>query len=231
MKYKGIIYTVITGGYDTLRRPLFKNKDWLYVLLTDKMRPDLIEGPNAWDEITTGFDSTVLEQRYEKITMDSILRMWREHPEYFVDNPKVIYHDGKLQQTADINPLANLLQPEIDLVVKKHPHRHCLYAEAEVVSRAGLANAKKVKDQITRYRQVWDIPSNAGLIDSCILVRWLNPTPYLKLFYDLWFEEVRFETHRDQISFNYVLWQHPLRVKYYREYTPWFIKHNHRKRK
>lgn len=231
MKYKGIIYTVVFGDYDEIRPPLFKNEDWYYLLITDKSENADKPEAQAFDNVYSLFGKSVdvFTQRYEKIMMDIVITDLRQAEDEFVDLPRIIYHDGKLQQSADINPLADLLTEDIDLVVKEHPDRSCIYDEAEVVSRGRLARPDLVQEQMTKYEKEWRVPRKVGLVDSCILVRWANQTEYQEEFYEKWWNEVDAHTHRDQLSFNAVLWQHPLRVKYYTDYFQWFKKHPHAK--
>lgn len=231
MKYKGIIYTVVFGDYDEIRPPLFKNEDWYYLLITDKNGDWVVPHKDSFDNIYSvlGNSVDVNTQRHEKITMDIILTDIKQAEDDFVDFPRIIYHDHKLQQRTDINPLADLLTEDIDLVVKKHPDRNCIYDEAKVVSQMRLARPDLVDEQMVKYEREWQVPRQAGLIDSCILVRWANQTEYQDEFYEKWWQEVQAHTHRDQLSFNAVLWQHPLRVKYYTDYFQWFKKHPHAK--
>lgn len=223
---KGIIYTVVTGGYDIIMPPAFKDKDWLYVLVTDR----------EYDH--PGFDVTltlpknhdpILAQRREKILMEHIRGLYFDRGYFYFDNRmKVIYHDGKLQQVDSIVPLADMLTPDIDLVVKKHPDRSCLYDEAQEVVISKKADQVKVEEQISKYA-TQGVPGGAGLVDTCILIRWADRSAYQTQFYKLWWDELEQHTHRDQLSFNAVNWFHPLRIRYFMDYSPYFYRLNHLK--
>ena len=97
------------------------------------------------------------------------------------------------------------------------PIRKCIYDEERVV----LAMKKDVKEntnpQINRYKKE-GFPKNYGLLQSNILIRRHNSPDCIKLMED-WFEELKNGSHRDQLSFNYILWKNQdVKVKYLDKY-------------
>jgi hypothetical protein len=70
-----------------------------------------------------------------------------------------------------------------------------------------------VKPQMDRYKEE-GFPSEYGLLQSNILIRKHNEDDCIRLM-EAWFNELKDNSHRDQLSFNYVLWKNSdIKIKY-----------------
>ena len=64
-----------------------------------------------------------------------------------------------------------------------------------------------------KYKQE-GFPKNYGLPQTCIVFRYHNDESCKRLM-KTWWEEIKNESHRDQLSFNYALWKNKdVRIKY-----------------
>ena len=220
-----VVYTCITGGYDSLLEPEFISEGFDYVCFTDdsNIKSDVWQIKPLPEE--TKDLSQVKKQRFVKINPHLLLK------EYDLS----IWVDGNVEVKNDLNDFISKKIKEDDIIcVPTHPQRKCIYDEERVV----LAMKKDVKEntqpQIERYKKE-GFPKEYGLLQSNILVRRHNNTDCIKLMED-WFEEVKNGSHRDQLSFNYVAWKNKdIKITYLDKYiykSQWFKWHTgHKKSK
>jgi len=86
-----------------------------------------------------------------------------------------------------------------------HPKRNCIYDEglACIGCKKELRNV--VEKQLERYRAE-GYPKHAGMVETGLLLRKHNDMK-CKLLCNAWASELLKESHRDQLSFNYVCWK------------------------
>ena len=195
-KNKKVIYTCITGGYDSLIEPSHITVDFDYVCFTDN--PNLTS--DIWDirplpEETKDL-SQVKKQRYVKINAHKVLS----------DYDLSIWVDGNVDIRGDLNKFINkTLSNDCSIYVPKHPQRKCIYVEAQACVSMKKDTKEIVNKQIDKYKEE-GFPQNYGLLQSNIMLRKHNNEDCIKLM-EAWFEELKNESHRDQLSFNYVSWK------------------------
>ena len=214
-KNKKVIYTCITGGYDDLREPAFISEDFDYVCFTDS----IFVRNGLWDirplpKEVEGL-SQVKKQRYVKINAHKVL------PEYDLS----VWVDGIVMVKDNINNLLKtVLEDDISVYVPTHPLRNCIYKEAKAILAAKKDTSDIVNKQINKYKQE-GFPTEYGLLQSNILIRKHNEEDCIKLM-EKWFDEIKNNSHRDQLSFNYVSWKNKdIKVKYLDKYiykSKWF---------
>lgn len=193
-KGKGVIYTVITGGYDRLHEPKVVNKDLDYICFTD----DRSMKSETWKivqiEDGMGLDSVHL-QRYYKIFPQEVLK------EYDYS----IYIDGKNEIAGDLQEFIEFYSGQQSMLCFPHPLRENLIQEVEEVARLGKADAGEMKRQLDQYKDLgYDF--SVPIIESCVLVR-SHHDEALKGVMSDWWEELNTRTHRDQLSIGYVCWK------------------------
>ena len=191
-----VVYTCITGNYDTLKEPSKVNSDFDYVCFTDNssMLSDVWNVrplPREVDGL-----SQVKKQRWVKL-----------HPhKLFPDYDISIWVDGNILIRGDVGKLLKkYVVEECSVYVPKHPNRNCIYDEAEAVIRYGKDKAEIVNKQIERFKKE-GFPRDNGLPQTNILVRRHNDAGCARLM-DNWFKVLKDGSHRDQLSFNYALWK------------------------
>ena len=193
---KKVVYTCITGGYDSLIEPTYISEGFDYICFTDNMDlksktwkirplPKEVEGL-----------SQVKKQRYVKINAHKVL------PEYDLS----IWVDGNVTLRGDLNEfLKKSLKNDVSVYIPQHPARNCIYDEATAVIRLKKDKPEIVNKQIERYKKE-GFPAKYGLLQSNIILRKHNSPDCAKLM-EAWFNELKNESHRDQLSFNYVSWK------------------------
>lgn len=222
-KNKKVVYTCITGGYDSLVDPKVISPGFDYVCFTDnkdlKSNTWIIKPlPKETEELTS-----VKKQRYVKINPHLLLK------EYDFS----IWVDGNIDLKGDLNSFVRkYMTSDVSVYVPAHPSRQCIYDEERVVIAMRKDTKDKTGPQIERYKKE-GFPKKYGLLQSNILLRKHNKPDCIKLMEE-WFKEVKDGSHRDQLSFNYASWKHKDVKIIYMDKTicksEWFFWHGvHRK--
>jgi len=221
-KNKKVVYTCITGGYDNLIEPTYLTSDFDYVCFTDNidMKSDVWQIRPLPKEVE-GL-SQVKKQRYVKINAHKVLK------EYDLS----IWVDGCVTVKGDLNELLKkVLKDDCAVYVPQHPHRNCIYAEADACISMKKDVKENIAPQIERYKNE-GFPKNYGLLQSNIMVRKHNDKDCIKLM-ETWFEELKNGSHRDQLSFNYASWkENTIKIIYMDKLiykSKWFFWGHHKK--
>jgi len=197
---KKCLYTANIGDYDNIINPnTQKLDDWDYICFTDNKELK----SNYWTIVYVKKPndlSNVKFARYIKINFHKIV------PDYYTS----IWIDSNIMLNTNLNNFLSKYALDVDLVVSKHYKRDCIYFEANVIMKLNYDSKHNVLNQINKY-ELDNYPTHNGLAETNVLVR--NNTPEIVNFCDLWWNEVNTYTHRDQLSFNYVLWKYPINIK------------------
>ena len=197
-----VVFTCITGHYDTLRKILNQSEESLekvdFICFTDNEIPDasqlgwkILPIPQELDGL-----SSIKKQRVIKICSHRWLR------EYDVS----IWIDGSFQICGDILGFINQYDLEkCPLYTRIHPTRNCIYKEADACIILGKDRRSTIEKQISRYKSE-GYPQSIGLAETGIILRKHNDFK-CKLLCNEWVSEVLVGSHRDQLSFNYVCWK------------------------
>ena len=195
-----LIYTCITDGYDLLKEPTIINSDWDYVCFHSGAIK-LQQQNTVWqlvniDGLTT--DVNVRSQRKLKIFNEKIFK------EYDLS----IWVDGSITINTDLNLFVKYYHNDV-FSLMQHPIRNCIYKEADAVLHYKKDTPEIVSKQIDRYFQE-SYPANNGMVQTGVMVR--THTSEVIDFCNEWWCEVKKGSHRDQLSFNYVLHHTPIEV-------------------
>lgn len=195
---KKVVYTCITGGYDKLIEPSVITNGFDYVCFTDnkKLKSNtwqIKELPNDIKKLVT---TDVKKQRAIKILPHKYLS------EYDLS----IWVDGNVQIKGDLNEfLEKECTSRSDIFIPQHPIRNCIYDEARECVRLKKDTKENIEPQIRHYQDE-HLPLKNGMVQSNIIVRKHNSASCVNLM-EQWWNEVYLWSHRDQLSFNYVLWK------------------------
>ncbi len=85
-----------------------------------------------------------------------------------------------------------------------HPVRDCIYQELIACTKLKKDDAKLMERQVQKYR-LEDYPAHNGMCSTGVMIRDNNPDYYPLL--EMWWEEVKNGSVRDQLSFNYCAWK------------------------
>ena len=191
---KVVIYTAITGDYDTLQTPSVIDDEFDYVCFTDN--------PNIKSDF---WDVRLIEDDDE---LDSIrkARKYKILPhKYLNEYDYSIWIDGCFDIIADIRKYVQKYSKNHKLLTITHDVRDCIYDESIACINANHDLTETINTQIKKYEQE-KFPKHNGLIASGILFRDHHDPDVIKLMDD-WFNEVKNHSRRDQLSFNYVCWK------------------------
>lgn len=142
----------------------------------------------------------VMRQRFIKICIPD---------EIFNNYEYSVYVDCKRPVAVDFEYLLNCLEPSSDIVLRRHGRRSCIYSEGNFCAE----KYRKLRRDILRQLDFYSIgkyPRNNGLYRTGLLFR--RHTKEMKEFSKLWWEQIKKYSHRDQISFPYVVWKHNMKI-------------------
>lgn len=180
------IYTAIFGDYDTLKDPLIIEDGYEYICFSDK-------------EI----DSKIWKIKKYKLTGTVIMEARRVKIlglEYLMDYDYLVWVDASLRIKGRLSEFYSTKKTPIFF---KHPHHNSLKEELDKCILKKKANAKRLTDQYDRYIH-GGYPDDQGMIQTGVMFRY--NTRSIRIMMRKWFREVENETHRDQMSWNYLTW-------------------------
>jgi hypothetical protein len=180
-----LIYTVITGGYDT-PSPCPNFQGWDFLLITDNSNINA----NGWPlKVVPESDNPCKLQRYWKINS------------HLLGYALTVYIDGNMTLRADPQAIADKYFKG-SLALVQHPSRHSMIDEGEAVIMAKKDTFGNVRKQVGHYISE-GIPYRFGMWASGMLIR----DNSLKDFETTWWKEVEKFSHRDQLSLPYAIWK------------------------
>ena len=145
-----------------------------------------------------------------------------------------VWIDIEVKITKDIDSLVTEMLTENNLAILNHELcgrtvsgdlnvRKCVYEEARFIQWLGDNNPKKkykdnmdiIHAQVDRYRKK-GYPENNGLARTTVMFMKHNEDD-VKQQMDTWWEEMKYGSRRDQISFNYSVWKNDFKFSYIQE--------------
>lgn len=178
---KKVIYTCITGGYDTLKRPTVITKGWDYICYTDN------------NELKSDFWKIIILPKEEKLERKvKILQPFKADIS--------IWCDASILIRCNLNWFVKKYHIG-DFTLMNHIARNCVYEEAEACIKLQKDDPEIINNQVAFYRSN-NYPENNGMVSTGIMIR--NKRIINHDFFRNWWKEVKNRSRRDQISFNYV---------------------------
>lgn len=221
---KTVVYTAISGGRDDLIERQ-NNLSGDFVAFVDE---HVISG--TWDvkKLESSWKESVRKAKEYKILPHN----------YFPEYEYSLWMDGTQELLVPVDYLVDTYLKDADLAVFKHPAGYdCAYKEAEVCIETGRGDPDTIRKQIDRYKKE-GFPEKYGLTENTVLLR--RHTPELNNLMDMWWDEIKNGSYRDQLSLQYVIWKSGFdRIAYFpgevREYAHdyrqngnrYFIYHEH----
>lgn len=192
---KIVVYTCVTGGYDKLIPP--KKTDGVdYICFTDNLEIPCM----GWllrpiPEELSGL-TKVKQQRLVKVLAHR----------YLSDYDISIWVDGSVEVKGNVKEfISSFIYDGHSIFIPRHPARSCIYKECIAVKSIRKDTTDLPEKQMKKYKSE-GYPEANGLVQSNIMVRWHNDEECKKVM-EIWGEEIRNFSHRDQLSFNYALWK------------------------
>lgn len=179
-----ILYTAITSNYDQLHE---FDTPFRKICFTDQL---------------------ITSKTWEIKVIDvepKIFRKIKIMPSLFLpEHEKSVWIDGHLQ------PQDLSLFERSGFWLMKHPVRNCIYQEAQECIALRKDNPATINAQMMRYRTE-GYPADNGLNATGVLIRDNNVIN--NAFNWMWWNEVKYGSVRDQLSFNYCAWRTGLKFE------------------
>jgi hypothetical protein len=203
-----IVYTSIFGKYDNIiSQSLQDNWDWKCF--------------NEENSISLYSDNNRNAKRFKVLPH-----------RYLQDYEYSIFIDGNMTVVGNIDELVEKYLTDSNVAVFSHENnkldsRKCVYDEAQTIFDLGEKNMKltpergelNYKDNPTVIKAQMDMysmlgyPRNNGLLTGMVIVRRHNEKDCIDVMED-WWTEIKYNSKRDQLSFNYVVWKNDLKFNY-----------------
>ena len=187
------------GNYDNIH-PILKEDGYDYFLFTDK----------SIDNKTTNWTILNIDEKLNysnKIELIKKQRFFKILPHlFFKDYDLSIYIDTTFKIIGDLDSfLLRILTPKLSIYILEHPNVDSINNEFKAVlffKKELSSNVIKLKDKYNKEK----FPDNNGHAECCLIVRKHNNKNCID-FMENWFREIRENSHRDQLSFNYIFWK------------------------
>jgi len=160
-------------------------------------------------------------------------RMYKILPHRFLGGYEYsVWIDGNMLIRGDINELIDIYLKDSSVAVFDHRYarhrdreessdsRNCIYEEADILLELAARgrvkdDPKLIKAQVERYRRE-GYPSLHGMLLSMVLLRRHNNPDVMRTM-ETWWNELKYGSKRDQLSFNYAVWKEKLNVTYIKD--------------
>jgi hypothetical protein len=192
---KVVIYTAIAGGIDNLIQHSYRSPYFDYVCFTD--RP---VGESGMWEIR------LIEENYlDEVRKAKFYKVFPQN--FFPEYQSSIWIDGNIDVVGpDLEKRVMELMSEDTLIATNiHPHRNCIYEEANACLRMGKDEPEPILRQIDFMRSA-GFPEDIGLYEMGLIYRKHLDQKVVQLMNDWWWMIKTF-SRRDQLSFMYVLYK------------------------
>ena len=198
IKNKIVVYTCISGNYDLLKDIVKKEPDIDYICFTNQ------------DIISETWEIRKIPEYLESLEQTKIARCIKILPHLFLPEYEIsVWVDGNIQVLGNTNKFINENLTGY-FCISKHPDRICTYKEAEAVISLNKDNKDIVNKQIEEYRNN-GFPENNGMVQSGIMIRKHNNNECIVIS-KKWWSEVKKWSKRDQLSFNYSIWNKDVEI-------------------
>jgi hypothetical protein len=210
-----ILFTAVFGKPDVLFDPVVLPPDVEAVCWTDM---DFV-GQTAWRMSKICLDGLSPVKRNRKV------KIW--FPPIFDGYRYSLYIDSTVRLLVDPRELIRFLEPGSGIAMFRAFDRDCLYEEARLVVKYKGVDPDVMRRQVARYRGE-GIKPHSGLWAGTMILR--RHTDLMREFCQDWWAEVEAFSHRDQISFPYVVAKRGIKVselpgtvfcKDFAQWMPW----------
>ena len=208
------VYTSIFGGYDDLVDDQFQMDGVDYICFTDR---DI--NSETWKVVKSTpiyNDSNRNAKKYKILPH-----------RYLKDYDWSVWIDGNIKVISDIRGLCTDDPYKVYDHMQVFDKRNCIYEEARAILNFGKINSEKtpergmknwkdnpnvIVNQMNRYMSE-GYPADNGLATNPIIIRNHHDSDVIKNMED-WWTEIKYNSKRDQLSFNYIAWKNEFNFVY-----------------
>ena len=192
---KIIIYTVITGNYDSIKQPLVVEEGVEYVLFTNN--PKIIDA-GVWR--VAHIPSELWQGRTERENNILLSRMVKILPHKYLPEGAEwsLYIDADMVIKRPLTELLNNLHSKTLFAAFRHSYCKNVQEEIEDLLVKNMVQPDQVKEQWNKYVE-WGFKDNLGISENGLLIRRHNDARVAQLM-ELWWKEYQQGCLRDQVS-------------------------------
>ena len=190
-----IIYTVITGNYDTIKQPLDITPGADYFLFTNNPH---IQDAGVWKVVH--IPSEVWQGRSERENNILLSRKVKMLPHVYLPQgyDLSIYIDADMLIKRPLTELLDSLYKETLFAACRHSCCASVRQEINDLINKGMVNGHQVEQQWQRYVD-WGFKDNLGISENGLLIRRHHDARVIQLM-ELWWGEYQNGCLRDQVS-------------------------------
>jgi hypothetical protein len=208
-----VVYTAVTGNYDTLPAPAIKVPNWHYLCFTDE--PSVTKPGWELRTLPRGYLDPIRRSRLPKILAHHFL----------FDYDISIWIDGNIGIKGDLAAFCKMAIARTDIAFFRHgEHRPSVAAEIQACLRFKRAPYEVMAQQYEIYREK-GFPDDVGIIPEASVIVRRHHRPRVRAAMEEWWVEFLAHSARDQISLPYIIWRNSLAIALldwnFRE-SPWF---------
>ena len=190
-----IIYTVITGNYDTIKQPLVVEEGVEYVLFTNNHE---IKDAGIWKVVQIPTEQWQgRTERENNILLSRKVKML-PHKYLPVDAEWSIYIDADMLIKRPLTELLKHLHEDTLFAACRHSYCKSVSEEINDLKAKGMVDATQIENQWQRYVE-WGFEDNLGISENGLLIRRHNDARVIQLM-ELWWKEYQNGCLRDQVS-------------------------------
>ena len=192
---KTIIYTIITGNYDTIKQPLVIEEGVEYILFTNN--PE-IKDRGVWKVVQIPSEEwTGRTARENDILLSRKVKMLPH--EYLPEGAEwSIYIDADMVIKRPLTELLNNLHSETLFAAFRHSYCKNVQEEISDLLAKNMVEPEQVKEQWNKYVE-WGFRDDLGISENGLLIRKHNNL-HVQSLMQLWWDEYRNGCLRDQVS-------------------------------
>lgn len=194
-----IIYTVITGNYDTIKQPLVIEAGVEYVLFTNNCN---LQDSGVWKVVH--IPNEQWQGRTEKENDILLSRKVKMLPhEYLPEECELsIYVDADMLIQGTLTRLLKDLREDTLFAACRHSYCGSVREEIEDLIEKGMVDVTQIENLWQRYVE-WGFEDNLGISENGLLIRRHNDARVIQLM-ELWWKEMPKTNIFYMFSFQFV---------------------------
>ena len=192
---KTLIYTVITGNYDTIKQPLVVEEGVEYVLFYNNL--EIIDA-GVWKVVQ--IPSEQWQGRTERENNILLSRKVKMLPHKYLPKEceQSIYVDADMLIQGPLTELLKDLHEDVLFAACRHSYCKSVSEEINDLKAKGMVDATQIENQWKRYVE-WSFEDDLGISENGLLIRKHNDARVTQLM-ELWWKEYQNGCLRDQVS-------------------------------
>lgn len=205
-----VIYTCLTGGYDSLLIPDFINSECDYVCFTDDKEMIAKKYIGPWK---------IEPLHFSELNNSKNNRWHKMHPHIlFPQYQSSIYIDSNVNfKTGKVFEYIRSVPRKCFIAVPRHAERDCIYEEAKAILQLKIDTPEHILPLIEKYRQE-NFPEHFGMGENNVIFRRHVNQRCIQLMEEWWDIFNRY-SKRDQMTLFYLFWKNNIDYTFFAPYS------------